>query len=131
MFFTTSNVQSLLDKKMYKTLNQFGGLTRKTAQRSMRPRKAASPAGSPPSSHGNPLLRKLLFYAFDGKSSVVVGPVLLGKQPIGVPKTHEHGGRITRLQKGKAVTANYPARPYMKPAGTVNTTKLAQWYAQA
>lgn len=130
-FFTSSNVQKLLDKKMLRTLSLFGAKTRTHAQRSMRKRKAYSPAGVPPSAHGNPLLRKLLFFAFDGKDSVVVGPVLLGKNAQGIPKLHEHGGTITRLQKGKYVTANYPQRSYMKPAGQSYTSNLARWYAQA
>lgn len=130
-FFTSSDVQKVLDKKMSRTLSMFGAKTRTHAQRSMRKRKAYSPAGEPPSAHGNPLLRKLLFFAFDGKSSVVVGPVLLGKKPDGVPRLHEKGGTVTRMQKGKLVTATYPLRPTMKPAGESYTSKLAQWYAQA
>lgn len=132
MFFTTNKVQALLDRKMAKTLSKFGAVTRTTAQRSMRTRKKPSAAGTPPSSHDKKLLRKLLFFASNGRDGVVVGPVLKSTtKKLGIPRTHEKGGRITKMHKTRGlVINNYPARPYMAPAGNENVGKLPLWYAQ-
>lgn len=128
LFFTEANVIKTLGRKRARALSRFGAATRAFAQRSMRPRKGKSPAGIPPYAHNRKLLRKLLFFAFDGSSSVVVGPILKpSTRNIGIPKAHEKGGVIA----GKNGVARYPARPYMEPAGAKYLPKIKEWYASA
>ncbi len=131
-FFTQSNVKKMLDRKMYRTLSKFGAFTRTHAQRSMRNAKGPSKPGVPPHAHGRKLLRKLLYFSFDGKSSVVVGPILKPTTAsIGIPRTMEKGGRIAKLHKDGLRVQNYPERPFMEPAGQTYLPKLAEWYAQS
>lgn len=126
-FFNRDAVVKLLDRKARQALSKFGAATRGFAQKSMRTRKGPSAAGAPPHSRNRKLLRKLLFFAFDGARGVVVGPILKqSTSNIGIPKTHEKGGLI-RSRKGKV--SRYPARPYMQPAGAKYTPKIAEWYA--
>jgi hypothetical protein len=84
-----------------------------------------SEPGSPPHRHSNPLLHRLLFYAFDpGSRSVVVGPSALGKSR--VPELMEFGGTTVsespvfdpkqrRWRKSRRTVRIQP-RPYMAPA---------------
>lgn len=128
LFFTESSVIKMLGRKRARALSRFGAAVRSHAQRSMRPRKGRAPAGVAPHAHGNKLLRKLLFFAFDGSNSVVVGPILKRSTAVfGIPRTHEKGGII----QGKTGAARYPARPYMQPAGAKYLPKIKEWYANA
>lgn len=83
-----------LDEKERDNLTKVGGYVRNVARRSMRIRKAKSPPGSPPSAHAEgkgPLLRDMLFFAFDTqKGVIVVGPAHLGRSI--VARLHERGG---------------------------------------
>lgn len=131
MFFTSDGVRNLLDRKTARALSRFGAATRSYAQRSMRSKKGKAPAGTAPYAHNRKLLRKLLFFAFDGSRSVVVGPILKDStKRLGIPRTHEKGGTITgRGRKGEVVVSKYPARPYIAPAGAEYAPKIAEWYA--
>ena len=142
-FFDRAAVQAAVDKGAQKVLSKFGAFVRTRAQRSIRARKKASAPGSPPSSHEGSL-KRLMFFVYEPQTKgVVIGPALLGKGSKGgrtVPELLESGGTeavppqvlfIRRQPGGKYVLArdgrgfrvdkpgrraNYPARPYMKPA---------------
>lgn len=93
--------------------------------------------GSPPFRRSGPIgagnLTKIWFVVID-PTKVIVGPVLLnGSKNMDrtVPNLHEFGGKVTRTYRkrkgniglnsryqGRARTLNYPARPFMNPAGT-------------
>lgn len=95
-FFNRAKVLKAIDEAEYVSLVKAGAYVRKTAQRSMRYRKAKSNPGEPPSAHQDspkgPLLRKLLTFAWEPETkSVVVGPPISGKSK-GIPKLHEFGG---------------------------------------
>jgi hypothetical protein len=126
-YFNSAKVLALLGKKTSRMLFKAGGFARTFAQRSMRTKKGASPAGSPPHSHGNKLLRKLLYFHVDAKAKVVrVGPLKkVSTASFKVPRLHEKGGTVN----GKRGTGHYPARPYMEPALEATKPKLAKWYA--
>lgn len=130
-FFRKDTIGKYLSRKTFRVLNKFGGLVRKTAQRSMRVRKkGVAPKGQPPFAHGKKLLRKLLFYSLnDSKDTVVVGPLLLQKTAkLGVPKLLEQGGTISQSVKGKTVTRRYHGNPYMIPAFNIFIPQVASWY---
>lgn len=119
-FFDSEKVKKALDTKTRKVLSGFGARVRRTAQFSMKSRKGrkGSPPGKPPFAHGQKLLRKLLFFAYDAnKKSVVIGPVLIeSTKKLGVPRLHEEGGVVSVNTKKGRVVRKYPPRPYMKPA---------------
>lgn len=135
LFFRRDMIGKYLDRKTYYVLNKFGGLVRKTAQRSMRAKKGKSAKGTPPYAHGKKLLRKLLFYSMEKKKkTVIVGPVLLSKTAkIGVPSLQEEGGTIAvKLKRvDKIVTKQYPPRPFMKPSFDIHIGKVAAMYKEA
>lgn len=141
LFLDRAHVIKKIGEARVKVLKKSGSRIRLTAQRSMRYRKRASAAGSPPSAHkeSGALLRKLLFFVYDFASdSVVVGPVSARRAE--VPPLQEFGGtkalkssRVVRVggpgrnEKGQFVDGKrvrlsagtilrYPPRPYMAPA---------------
>lgn len=112
-FFNRDAVMKALDEEQRNRLAKSGAYVQTTAQRSMRKRKKKSPPGSPPSAHDEgkgPLLRKLLFFAFDTeRKTVVVGPAALGRSE--TPKLHERGGtRVGRRRKPRQVGDTGPVR---------------------
>lgn len=144
-FFDRKGVQAAADAGRLKALAKFGAFVRRAAQTSMRYRKGASPAGSPPSAHkskqlaalkkmgrtkyNGALLREMLYFAYDPVTrTTVVGP--LGFKGSKVPELHEFGGERAAYKgetflKGKGKSAKliklkgvvkYPPRPYMRPA---------------
>jgi hypothetical protein len=138
-FFDSRAVQKALDKGTRKALSRYGGVVRKTAQRSMRkaPQRGdvdrrtgrakkiePSPPGQPPRSRVG-FIRKFLFYVWDDLSkSVVIGPIAFGKRRPGVPELHEEGG-VKVVNKERLV---YPARPFMQPAHDAMQDKLPQFF---
>lgn len=131
-FFSTKKVINFLDRKTLSVLGKFGGLVRKTAQRSMRSRKKSQKSGQglPPFAHGRKLLRKLLFYSLDTTTqTVLVGPLLLNStKSIGVPKLMEVGGTVADIVNGKSVTKDYKGNPFMIPAFQMHIGKVAAMY---
>jgi len=128
-FFNQTLIGTFLDKKTFRVLNRFGATVRKTAQFSMRNKKGPSKPGTPPNAHVK-TLKRLLFYSLDKESKkVIIGPVKISSsQKVSIPNLHEYGGTISRLNKGKKETVRYPARPYMRPAFSATTPKVATWY---
>ncbi len=114
-FFDRAAVADKIDPAVKKALSKFGAFVRQRSRTSIRTRKASSPPGSPPSSHTGALKRGILFGYDADKRSVVIGPVLAGRQT-GAPETLEEGGSY----KGK----RYAARPYMGPAFAAELAKV-------
>lgn len=132
-FFSSKDVQKMVDKKTRQAQSKFGAFVRRRAKSSIRKRKAASAPGSPPSSHVG-TLKNLIFFAYDERTrSTVVGPVPFGD---GVaPKALERGGPsfVTRKTKaakgGERLTVKrfikVKARPFMQPALEAELPKFA------
>lgn len=108
---------SRVDIATRKVLGKFGAFVRRTAKSSIRQRRQAAPAGSPPSSHTG-LLKKFIFFGYDaGQKSVVIGPARLnGKARGNAPSILEYGGSTTLRRRGQRRRATYRARPFMGPA---------------
>lgn len=170
-FFDRKGVEAAAGRAKVKALSRFGAVVRRVAQTSMRYRKSASPPGQPPSAHkskrlaamkkvgrakhNGALLRELLFFAYDPRTtSVVVGPV--GFKSRGgptVPELHEYGGerqagkgevmlvknpagrdprtgrfysRGTQPVRLTGKTLRYPPRPFMRPALDKALPKFAE-----
>ena len=119
LFFDRKAVTSRVDKATRKVLSRFGAFVRRTARRSIRPRKRTSAPGSPPSSHTG-LLKRFIFFGYDprpGKRSVVIGPQRLSQKGRGeAPSLLEHGGTTTLKRRGRRVRARFRGRPFMRPA---------------
>lgn len=101
-------------------LMQAGGYVRTTIRRSMRFRKKASPAGTPPSAHRadaqhphGPLLREFVRFAYDPlRESVVVGPEKLRGTQSTTPSKQEYGytARIKTFPKKRGGRIATPAQ---------------------
>ena len=125
MFFDRKTVVARVDRATRKVFSRFGAYVRTGAKSSIRKRKSVSPPGRPPSSHTG-LLKKLIYFGYDrDRKSVVIGPTPL-RQGFGgqAPELLEHGGRARRKRRGKAYTATYSARPFMRPAFEREQQKL-------
>lgn len=99
-FFDKPEVLRLVDEETRRQLASGGARLRRSARKSMRPRKGPAPAGRPPNYHRKdarhprgPLLRDRLYFALEPiRKSVVVGPEKLGRS--NVPATMERGGTV-------------------------------------
>jgi hypothetical protein len=115
-FFDRELVRKHMDAKTASALARGGGLIRRIAQNSMRSRKRASPAGSPPSRHvprGQGISR--IYYVFDPVTkSVVIGPVLytsqLNDDGTTVPQVNEFGGHVKVSLKRTRVAKDHTFR---------------------
>ncbi|MDD3585820.1 MAG: hypothetical protein PHQ75_01445 [Thermoguttaceae bacterium] len=92
-FFSSKEVQSMVDKETRQVFSKFGAHVRQRARQSIRKRKTAAPPGRPPSSHSGKL-KRFIFFGYDkAKRSVVIGPVrLTGKNKGDAPELLEYGG---------------------------------------
>ena len=137
LFFDQPAVMNAVDRAERKVLSRFGAFVRRGARSSIRKRKAISQPGSPPSSHVGLLKRNIFFVYEPERSSVVIGPILLGKGT-DAPALLEHGGTavgglnrpspVTRRRRKKPVRMTYRPRPYMGPAFETEKPKLpAMW----
>lgn len=111
LHFDSVKVQREADRAMERKLKRFGAFVRRSAQQSMRTKKAGvySPPGSPPYSHSGKFKKGILF-AYDRQTkSVVVGPTLFERTAaFRIPGLHEFGGKDRR--------GFFAARPVMAPA---------------
>ena len=147
-FFDRRGIQKKVGKAQARTLSRGGAATRTNARRSMKkgPKKGfgrfganttvkrgknkgairfrkgrySRPGQAPFYRSSPPNLRTILF-AFDGKDSMMIGPVVLPrkrKQNRTVGNIHEFGGRAAFAQRRYGRRAfNYRKRPFMNPAG--------------
>ncbi len=117
--FNSTGVQRAMDRATRRALNKAGGWIRKTAKRSIRPRKTISQPGQPPHSHTGPL-RDLMFYGYEPYAqTVVIGPLpFKGKK--GAPLLEVGGVTIARQRSRSGKIRHrrmvYRARPFMGPA---------------
>lgn len=116
-FFDRAAVMSYASTATRARLSRFGSYVRTVAKRSIRKRKGSSAPGSPPHGHGQELLRRFIFFAYDKpKNSVVIGPTRINGGAGEAPALEEYGGTTIRYRHGKPTTAIYAKRPYMQPA---------------
>ena len=113
MFFNRQEVMARLEKATLVALRGAGALIRKTARRSLRPRKdpdKSSPPGTPPYSHTGKLRRSILFGLDPNRESVVIGPsASFGNT--GIPGLHEFGGnRKVKIYNSGVVYVGMEAR---------------------
>lgn len=112
LFFDRKPVVDAVDRATRQVLSRFGAFVRQRARTSMKRRKGASPAGSPPYAHLG-LIKQFLFFVFEAaRRSVIIGPAQLNKATGDALEKLEYGGTATR--RGQQVT--YRARPFMRPA---------------
>lgn len=114
------------ERMAQRQLSRFGALVRSIARNSIKPARgpnAISMRGSPPLSHGgSPRYKDTILYTYDkAAKTVYIGPVLLsGKGGQAIPGLLEHGGSaqviVGRGRNRKRITAQYRARPHMRPA---------------
>ena len=132
LFFDTELVKRSVSKTVLQKLNHIGGLIRKTARNSIRPRRSASKPGDPPNSHTG-LLKDKLLYSFDKEAeSVVVGPVLLNRGT-DAPHTLEFGG-YTQIGSAWSLFKKrvfIKPRPYMAPALEKNRETIAKIWSDS
>ncbi len=102
----TQKVLAKAKQGSFKSLSHAGAAIRLTARRSIRKRKTASPAGSPPHTRRGQLRRAIAYAVEKQQLRVVIGPEheVVGESG----KAHEFGGRYRREQ--------YEKRPFMGPA---------------
>lgn len=80
-FFDRLAVIHRMNRAKLRVLRKAGALVRRSARRLLRRRKRVSRPGEPPSIHsvGKVATLKNILYAFDGRDSVVIGPVGLNQ----------------------------------------------------
>jgi hypothetical protein len=124
-FFDRPAVLGAVSQAALRVLSRFGAFVRTRARTSIRPRKAASRPGQPPSSHEGSL-RRLILFAYDrARRSVVVGPAAFRRGA--APALLEYGGTAP-APPGRRRPAIYRARPYMAPALAAELPRLpALW----
>ena len=127
MFFDRKAVTSAVDRAERRVLSRFGAFVRRGARSSIRRRKRISEPGQPPSSHTGLLKRNIFFLYEPQRSSVVIGPVLLGKGT-DAPRLLEHGGVVTRRKRKRRVRVKYKPRPFMGPAFEREKPKLPKMW---
>lgn len=150
--FFDRDIFAATDKAKAKSLAKFGAYVRNDAKKSMKsvrgrvrtvrsgPRKGQKERHYKPAAAGTPphsiegFLKRFLFFVYEKEqSNVIIGPVILpnkSRKGKPVPGLHEHGGtQLVRFGKSKrTVTAKYPKRPYMRPAGERNLRKLGDLF---
>lgn len=120
---TADPIHAAVKKSNKRFVMQAGGYVRTTIRRSMRFRKGASPAGTPPSAHRRdekhprgPLLREFVRFAYDPlRESVVVGPQKLSGARANTPARQEFG-YTTTVRVFKKKTTGRVATPAQKDA---------------
>lgn len=151
-FFDRKQVVERMGRAKAIALTRGGAIVMRDARKSIKSKQGASQPGTPPNAHDWYRVRKdtqytktgrlrkgkkvyrfkeSVLFAFDQRTGgVVVGFYLFNdakrKNPT-VPQLHEHGGRqvITDRKGNKTVSAEYPARPTMRPALERMRDKLA------
>jgi len=135
MFFDTDRVVRAADAATRKNLSKAGAFVRRTARSSIRKRKKISAPGQPPSSHTG-LLKRFIFFGYDGgRKTVVVGPMRLNGKAGAAPDALEHGGQSVvlagRRNRRKRRRIRIRARPFMGPALKKEAPKFAGMWASS
>jgi len=122
-FLDRKKVIRAADAANRRNLSKAGAFIRTTARHSIRKRKAASPPGSPPSSHTG-LLKRFIFFGYDAaRKTAVVGPMRLNQKVGDAPAAHEHGGATvviegSRRSRRRRRRVRIKARPFMGPGAS-------------
>lgn len=148
IFFDRDKVSRAVNAAVRRQLSRFGAFVRQRSRSSIRPRKAVSEPGSPPTNRTG-LLRDFIFFAYEQSTqTVVIGPAKLNKPGV-VASLLEYGGSvqgdgrtifITRDPGRDAVTGqfvtrgrkrvrldgtmHYKPRPFMNPAFQIEKAKF-------
>ncbi|MCY2923844.1 MAG: hypothetical protein NT031_00110 [Planctomycetota bacterium] len=131
LFFDSKAVTDSVDRATRKVLSKFGAFVRRGAKSSIRPRKAISQPGSPPSSHKG-TLKRLIFFAYDpDRKSVVIGPTPFNTSVGIAPPLLEYGGTTVVKRRGKVKAVTYAPRPFMGPAFEKEKPKLPSMWADS
>lgn len=130
-FFDRAKVMAAVDKAFIRNMARSGALVRKIMRQSMRKRKKSAETGKPPSAHGNPKLKDLIFFAYDSSDkSTVIGPVLFAKGE--APELLEKGGTIVRKGRGgKSRAMHYRGNAFAAPALETAAPKLPAIWANS
>jgi hypothetical protein len=134
-FFDLKKVKDPVERATQRNLSRFGAFVRTRARTSIRKRKRASAAGSPPSSHVG-LLKRLIFFVYDrAKRNVLIGPARLNQAIGDAPAALEHGGssEVMTYRRGKRVrmAVRIEVRPFMQPAFEAERPKLRGMWADS
>jgi hypothetical protein len=121
LFFDRKTVKSAMDRTTRRVLSKFGAFVRTAARSLIRPRKATSNYGDPPSSHTGKLRKGILFSYEPDKKTVVIGAARFSIGAGDAPHALEHGGVSTRstgalLRGAFRKTQLVRKRPFMQPA---------------
>jgi hypothetical protein len=120
LFFDRSAVTSRVDRATRRVLSKVGAFVRTAARSLIRPRKAVSAPGDPPSSHNGKLRKGILFSFEPAKKTVVIGAARFAAGPGDAPQALEHGGTSTLVasarRRGRNRTQQVRKRPFMQPA---------------
>jgi hypothetical protein len=158
LFFDRDKVLRGVEKKQAAVQSKFGAFVQRRSRTSIRKRAnplQASPAGTPPFSHGQHRLRGgILFGREPGTGRTLVGPVRIWRDRAPALILSEFGGdkftagkvietknKPGRGERGQFVSAgttkkffrgnmHYPARPFMKPALLAELPKFAPLFAE-
>jgi len=159
-FFDRPAVLNRMDRATARSLSQAGAFVRRRAISRLRRRKRYSKPGESPSIHSTDRVASLknILFGFDGRYSVVIGPVGLNqKQYVAgritagtVPATLEFGGQVGIREKRvgtiwrpvgrrrprpgqptRVRMANYAPRPFMGPALEAERDKFPQLWARS
>lgn len=118
LFFDRKSVLSAVDEGTRKVLAKFGAFVRQRSRSSLKTKKGTSAPGAVPYSHTGKLKGGILFAYDPSTRSVVIGPTRFGSS--NAPRLLESGG----VGKVEGRPANYPARPFMRPAFVAELAKV-------
>ncbi len=159
-FFDRPAVLNRMDRATARSLAKAGAFVRRRAISRLRRRKRYSRPGESPSIHSTDRVANLrnILFGFDGRYTVVVGPVGLNqKQYVAgritagtVPATLEFGGQVGIREKlvgrrwmpvgrrrprpgqpTRVRMANYAPRPFMGPALEAERDKFPELWARS
>ena len=118
----TQKIQKAVEKANFENFGHAAASIAKTAKTSLvrkaNPRHASTP-GSPPHTHKGVYLKRAIRYArYPNGTGAIIGPMATIVGDVGA--VHEFGERRN--------TANYPLRPFMRPALDASLSRFAkQW----
>ena len=139
MVFEADELLKKMASANQRILSRFGAFVRQRGKTSIRPRKAPSQPGAPPSSHVGLLRDYIVFQVEPG--NVIIGPMQLNAKVSATSlRALEHGGQSLILryawQNGRRVVKDkrvitVQARPSMQPAFEAELQKVPKLWENA
>jgi hypothetical protein len=118
MFFDKPGVIAAMSEKSHRCLSSALAFSHTVMKRGMRKRKGISAVGAYPSSHGNPLLKELIYFGLDSNSlGGIVGPTLLGGGGHGTKDQLIEGGKVLPELINEGGTVIYQKRQFRRRDG--------------